>query len=144
MTDRAFWVAARAIALNVRRLMYQSLIWLGMLSDDPRCLCAALDPEDRQRLANPLVDGMWRDAELDGDLLGAEVLVDQPQTIQLPGGKTVHAIGAGVGGARFRRLPMVIRHAVRFVRVYPHLAQHGATPEQRVSADLMSLAAQSP
>jgi hypothetical protein len=144
MTDRGFWLAARGIALNVRRLMYQSLIWLGILSDDPRRLCAALDAEDRQGLPNALVDRMRRYTELDGDLLGAEVLVDQPQAVQLPGRKTAHAVSAGVGDDRFRRLPMVIRQAVRFVQIYPHIAQHGATPEQRVSGDLMSLAAQSP
>jgi hypothetical protein len=36
--------------------MYQSLIWLGILSDDPRRLRATFDAEDLERLANALVD----------------------------------------------------------------------------------------
>ena len=42
--------------LNVRRLMYQSLIWFAALGDDARRLRAPTDAERMQRLANALVD----------------------------------------------------------------------------------------
>jgi len=54
------------------------------LGDDPRGLGAALDPEDVERAANPLVDGVRGDVELDRDLFGIEVLVDQQQALELP------------------------------------------------------------
>jgi hypothetical protein len=46
MTDRGFGVAGLGVADNVRRLMYQSLIWALGLRHDPRGLRAALDAED--------------------------------------------------------------------------------------------------
>ena len=49
--------------------MYQSLIWLGMLSDDARGLSAPLDSESLKRLADALVDGVRRNPELSGDFL---------------------------------------------------------------------------
>jgi len=85
MTDRGLWVAGLSVAVNVRRLMYQSLIWLLVLGDDPRRLCATLDAEDSQRLADALVDGMRRNVELRRDLLGIEMLVDEQETVELAG-----------------------------------------------------------
>jgi len=45
-------------SLNVRRLMYQSLIWAAVLSDDARCLTAALDSKDVERSSDALIDGV--------------------------------------------------------------------------------------
>lgn len=42
------------------------------------------------------VDGGLRHAELAGDLLGRQVLIDQPQALPLPGGEQVDRIGGGV------------------------------------------------
>jgi hypothetical protein len=71
--------------------MYQSLIWLsgdkGVLGDEPGGLTPPLDAEDSQCLADALVDGVRRNVELGGDFLGAEVLVDKPEAIELGGGK---------------------------------------------------------
>lgn len=64
--------------------MYQTLISLGVLGDDPRGLRPPLDAEDLQRLSNALVDGVWGDSQLCRDLLRAEVLVDQAQAFELP------------------------------------------------------------
>src|SRR2546423_14399380 len=56
MTDRGLWVAGLDGGLNVRRLMYQSLIWSAVLGNKARCLGAAFDAERRQRLTHTLVD----------------------------------------------------------------------------------------
>ena len=58
ISDRGLWVAGCAAALNVRRLMYQSLIWAAVLSDDARCLTAALDSKDVERSSDALIDGV--------------------------------------------------------------------------------------
>jgi hypothetical protein len=63
--------------------MYQSLIWLLVLGDDARCLRAPLDAEDRQRLADALVDRMGRDVKLDRDFLGIQMLIDEQETVEL-------------------------------------------------------------
>jgi hypothetical protein len=68
MTDRGFWVAGLSIFVNVRRLMYQSLIWVFELGDDPCRLRAPLDAEDGQRLADALVNGVRRDVQLGRNL----------------------------------------------------------------------------
>jgi hypothetical protein len=92
MTDRGLWVAALLVGGNVRRLMYQSLIWPAVLGDDPRRLGAPLDAEDLKGLANALVDGVVRDAQFGGDLFGAQMLVDQPKAVELTAGETRHAL----------------------------------------------------
>jgi hypothetical protein len=85
MTDRGLWVARLGLGGNVRRLMYQSLIWLLVAGDDPRRLRAPLDSEDCERLADALIDGVRRDVELPGDFLGRQMLVDEQQAIELSG-----------------------------------------------------------
>jgi hypothetical protein len=85
MTDRGFWLAGLGFCGNVRRLMYQSLIWPLALRDETSGLRAPLDAEDLQRLPDPLIDGMRRNAELGSDFLGAQMLVDEEQAIELPG-----------------------------------------------------------
>jgi hypothetical protein len=70
MTDRGSGVASVAAALNVRRLMYQSLIWPRVLGHYPSRLGAAFDPEDLKRLADALIDGVRRDPELNRNFLG--------------------------------------------------------------------------
>jgi hypothetical protein len=91
MTDRGLGLAVDAAKLNVRRLMYQSLIWSGILRDNARGLRPAFDPEDVKRAADALVDGMRRNAQLDGDFLGRRMLVDEPQAIELSGAQSCHA-----------------------------------------------------
>jgi hypothetical protein len=70
ITDRGFWVTGFAKSLNVRRLMYQSLIWSAVLRDETSGLSTPLDAEDLKRLADALVDGVRRDIELGRDFLG--------------------------------------------------------------------------
>jgi len=69
MTDRGFWVAGLWLDGNVRRLMYQTLIWAAVLSDDPRRLRSPHDAKRLERLANPLIHGVRRDSKLGGDFL---------------------------------------------------------------------------
>ncbi|MEO7751346.1 MAG: hypothetical protein ABIS09_08505, partial [Sphingomicrobium sp.] len=82
-TDRGLWVAGTGGPLNMRRLMYQLLIWPGVLVNDARRLRAAFDAEHVKRLADTLVDGMRRNSKLGRNLLGQEVLVDEPKAIEL-------------------------------------------------------------
>ena len=58
ITDRFAGVARGCAALNVRRLMYQSLIWAVHLRDEARGLGAAFDTQRVERAANSLVDRM--------------------------------------------------------------------------------------
>jgi hypothetical protein len=81
--DRGLWVAGCTAALNVRRLMYQSLIWAAVLCDDACCLAAALYSKDVESAADALVDGVRRDVELGRDLFRRQVLVDEEQTVEL-------------------------------------------------------------
>jgi hypothetical protein len=83
IADRGFWVACLLPCLNVRRLMYQTLIWFGVLRDDARGLGTPLYSQDLQRLADALVDRVRRNAELCGNLLGAEVVIDKAQAVEL-------------------------------------------------------------
>jgi hypothetical protein len=53
------------------------------LHNHARGLGAALDAEDVERAAYPLIDRMRGDAELDGNLLRREMLVDEQQGIEL-------------------------------------------------------------
>jgi hypothetical protein len=71
--------------------MYQTLIWPAALGDEAGGLASALDPEDVERAANALVDGMRGDVELGGDLLGRQMLVDQAQAIELAGAELRNA-----------------------------------------------------
>ena len=56
--------------LNVRRLMYQPLIFAAVLRDDAGGLAAALDAEDLKSPADALIDGVRRDRQRRRDLLG--------------------------------------------------------------------------
>ena len=57
-SDRGLWVAGQCVGLNVRWLMYQTLIFAAVLRDDARSLAAALNAEDMERAADPLIHGM--------------------------------------------------------------------------------------
>src|SRR5205085_235632 len=87
---RGLWVAGIAKCLNVRRLMYQSLIWGAVLRHQARGLGAAFDAENLQSLADTLVDGVRRNIELGRDFLRRQMLVNQPQTVELPGRQPRH------------------------------------------------------
>ena len=77
----------------MRRLMYQTLIRAAVLSDEPGGLGAAFDTKGLQRVADTLVDGMRRNVEFDRNFLRREVLVDEPQAIELTGGQASDALG---------------------------------------------------
>jgi len=91
IADRAGLVARGSLDLNVRRLMYQSLIWLANLRDEARRLRSAGNAEDVQSLPDPLIHGVRRDSELDRDFLRREVLADEAQAIELAFGQLRHA-----------------------------------------------------
>jgi hypothetical protein len=105
-TDRTTGVAFGAAALNVRRLMYQTLICAMDLRDHARRLGTALDPEDMQGPAYALIDRMRRYAELDRDFLGGQMLVDKQQGIELALAESGNAPGncriRFAGGRRVR------------------------------------------
>ena len=83
MADRGVWVAGLGIAGNVRRLMYQSLIWAAVASDDAGRMGPAFDAEGRKGLADALIDGVRRNLELGRNLLGRQELIDQQQAVEL-------------------------------------------------------------
>jgi hypothetical protein len=93
MTDRGFWLAGLGLGGNVRRLMYQSLIWVFVAGDDARRLRAPLDTEDAKRLPDPLIDSVRRDVELGRNLLRIEVLIDEQQAVELTGAELRYARG---------------------------------------------------
>ena len=69
IADRGFRVRRFRSAGKVRRLMYQPLIWSTVLRDHTRRLSPALHAEDLQRLPDPLVDRVRRNAKLRRNLL---------------------------------------------------------------------------
>jgi hypothetical protein len=73
------------VALNVRRLMYQSLIWATVLGNEARRLAAALDAKDMKRAADALVDRVRRNAKFSRDLFRGMVRVHEPQAVELAG-----------------------------------------------------------
>ena len=70
LADRAFWVPFEQCRLNMRRLMYQTLIWSADLGDDARRLGPTFDLQDLKRAADALIDRMRGDIQLYGDLFG--------------------------------------------------------------------------
>jgi len=87
MPDRAFGLAAGVRRVDVRRLMYQSLIWRALLrqvpGDDSRRLLSPLDSKRVQCLADALIDRVRGDFELGCDLFRGHVLIDQAQAVDL-------------------------------------------------------------
>jgi len=69
MTDRPDGLLLARHSLNVRRLMYQPLIWPLVAGDDAGGLSPALNPKGLKGAADALVDGVRRDMELSGDFL---------------------------------------------------------------------------
>ena len=74
----------KRVDLNVRRLMYQSLIWLVVASDEACCVGPTFNPQGLERDSNALIDGVRRDVELGRNFLGGEMLVHQQKTVELP------------------------------------------------------------
>ena len=100
MTDRGVGLDRSGVPLNVRRLMYQSLIWSSDLRNDPSSLRAPLDAENLERMANALVYGMRRNVELGGDFLRRQELVDEKEAIELGGSQAGDSLGHDVRRAR--------------------------------------------
>ncbi len=77
MTDRGLWFGRASIWLNVRRLMYQSLIWLLVAGNDSSRLSSPFNPENLERLTDALVDRVRRNVELGRNFLRIQMLVDE-------------------------------------------------------------------
>jgi hypothetical protein len=71
--------------------MYQTLIWSAVPGDETGGLAAALDAQDVQRAADSLVDRVRGNVELGRDFLGRQMLIYQPQAIQLARAKPRNA-----------------------------------------------------
>jgi hypothetical protein len=130
MTDRGFWVAGLGLGGNVRRLMYQSLIWVFVAGDDARRLCAPLDTEDAKRLPDPLIDGVRRDVELGRNLLRIEVLVDEKEAVELTGAELRYARGHQILRARITGLTRRIMRSVRIIQCNTHPTKHPVLPSR--------------
>jgi hypothetical protein len=135
MADRGLWVAGMEVGGNVRRLMYQSLIWSLVLGNDPGRLRAPLDAEDGESLADALVDRMRRDVELGRNFLGAEMLIDEQEAIELASSKTGDARGHHILRTRTRAIGRRTMRSVRIIQKNTHPAKHAALPS-RVHASL--------
>jgi hypothetical protein len=87
MTDRAALVSPGRTGVDVRRLMYQTLICLIVARDcgrhQPGRFASPVDAQLFQRPPDALVHGVRADAEPDGDFLAAVMLVDEQETIDL-------------------------------------------------------------
>jgi hypothetical protein len=108
--------------------MYQSLIWVSVTRDDPRRLSTSFDSEDLECLANALVYGVRRNAELNRDFLRIEMLVDEEETVELALAQASDALRHRV--SRVRAVSLV-RHVVRplqFIQCNPHPAQMRLLP----------------
>ena len=81
------------VAGNVRRLMYQSLIWFLVMRDDARGLGSPFDSKDCEGLPDALVDGVRRDVELGRDFLRRKVLVDEQEAVELSRAQPRDALG---------------------------------------------------
>jgi hypothetical protein len=111
-TDRLIGMIRCGAALNVRRLMYQPLIWGAVGRDEARGVLALADFQDLKRLADALVDSMRRNPKLDRDLFRGQMLVDKQQTVELAGTKSRHlgfdsGIGLGTGQTCHANVPTV-------------------------------------
>ena len=137
MTDRGLWVARLAAGGNVRRLMYQSLIWAGELGDEPCRLRPPVDAEDAKRLADPLVDGVRGDAELGRDFLRQQMLVDEAQAVELSRREAGDALlYLFVMRDRYRRRAG-IGAAARILQDQFHSAQHESFPRARLPPEVL-------
>ncbi|MEO6225612.1 MAG: hypothetical protein ABIO80_07160 [Sphingomicrobium sp.] len=110
MTDRGFWMTAGRAGLNVRWLMYQSLIRAAVFGDDPGGLRPPFDTKDLESLANALVDSVGGNIEPRRNLFGQQVLIDQPQAIELTGSQPFDPRGHCVGVRRALRPIFRINH----------------------------------
>jgi len=136
MTDRGFWLAGTGLLLNVRRLMYQSLIWSLMAGYDPRRLRTAFYPEDSKGLSNALVDGVRGDMKLRRDFLGTEVPVDEQETVELPGAQPGDSLSHQVPRSRITGSARRLMRSVRIVQCNTHPAKHAVLPS-RVTLQFM-------
>lgn len=93
MTGRGLGVTGLILRVNVRRLMYQTLIWLAVLRDDPHSLRTAFDAQNVKHLPEPLIHSVRRNVELCRDFLRIEMLIDQSKAIELPRCQPSHALG---------------------------------------------------
>jgi hypothetical protein len=62
------------------------------LGDNAGRLRTTADAERLQGLANALIDGVRRDSELDRNFLGRQMLIDEPEAVELPLRQSGHAI----------------------------------------------------
>jgi hypothetical protein len=71
--------------------MYQTLIWSAVAGDDAGGLGPALNSQDMERAADALIDSVRGNVELRRDFLGRQVLIDEPQAIELTGAQPRNA-----------------------------------------------------
>lgn len=109
--------------LNVRCLMYQSLICGAILCDSASGLASPLDAERCKSLANALIYGVRRDVELGGNFLRIEVLVYQSEAGQLPFCEPRYTSSHRVGRANVDGLTRLATCSVHFFQRECHPAQ---------------------
>src|SRR5690348_4703140 len=125
MPDRGVWLAAGEPAVDVRRLMYQSLIWLGKLRDDARGLLPAVHAKDAERLPDPLVHGVRGNVELGRDFLRRQMLVHEAQAVELPRAQARDELGHRILPSAVTRFVRGVNHASIILQRKNNPPQHG-------------------
>jgi hypothetical protein len=136
LPDRGVWVAAGNAAVDVRRLMYQSLIWISVMRDDSSGVLAPAYAKDVQRLADALIDGVRRDLELGGDFLGRQMLIDEPEAVELPRAQARDKLSHRILPSAVMRFVRGGNHASFILQRKNNPPHHRGTPEQRVHEPL--------
>jgi hypothetical protein len=137
MADRGLWVTGLRLAGNVRRLMYQTLIWPAVPRHDASGLGAALNTENGKRLTDALVDRVRRNSKLARNFLGRQMLVDKAQAVELSGRQPSDSLLNVLIGRSAVWPPIAVRQAVSILPSDPCPAQHFTQPsEHRVRAVL--------
>jgi hypothetical protein len=94
MTDRALWVSRSRTGVDVRRLMYQTLICFAVVlnrsGDDPGRFAAPVDAKLFKSASDALVNRVRADPKANSDFLAAVVLVYQQKAFDLPLAETRH------------------------------------------------------
>ena len=107
--DRALFLSGLEVSVDVRRLMYQTLICRILGRDGvghQACgLSAAVYSKFFQSPANALIDGVRADAEANRDFLAAVVPVDQKQAFDL-------SLGEASNGRGWVLLPAALFNAI--------------------------------
>jgi hypothetical protein len=112
--------------------MYQPLIWVRVVRNDASRLLPAAHSQDVERLADALIHRVRGDVELGRDFLRRQMLVDQPQAVELPGTQARDQLSHGILPSALVRFVRGGNHAGIILQRKNNPPQHCRYSEQRV------------